>query len=117
MVARKQTPDLLSDVIGQTTIKKSPPQKTRPRKARKQASIPVKQQTSKPVHQHNDTVALPQKPMKATFYLSLGSIQALEDIYYHLRKQSSPDLRTKVSKSSIIDNLIQDRIKQLGLSA
>ena len=55
--------------------------------------------------------AAPAKPeqeqVKATFYLSKQAIDAIEDLYYHLRKEN-PGYRTKISKSLIVQNAILD---------
>lgn len=93
---RKKTPDILGDVLGKNKTSK-----------------PAQQNTIKTVN-HN-TIKSDNK-VKATYYLSQHSIDALEDAQYHLRKLAGEN-RSRVSKSRIVEmgiRMVLDDVESKG---
>jgi hypothetical protein len=131
---RKQTPDILGSLLGdkkaEDTIKPE----------YHKDSKPVKQPTSKPVSHKNSktevkstskpdkaTVEAPGKPeesveeaseqkLKATYYLAVEAVDALEEGWYQLRKMASTDNRTSISKSLIVETALQIALEELEKS-
>ena len=90
---RKETPDILGDALGEKkTIK------------------PVRQKAIK-TEKHN-TIKSDNK-VKATYYLSQHSVDALEDAQYHLRKLAGEN-RSRVSKSRIVEMGIRMVLDDVG---
>jgi len=118
MADRKQTPDILGDLLGGA-----------PRPAN--TSIPVSQHTSKPVKQHtvkpvSQKASKPKQPadkdsspekarQKATYYLSPEALQALDEAWLSLR--SLTKARAQISKSLIVEQailLVVEELKSKG---
>jgi hypothetical protein len=107
MPDRKQTPDIMSELMAG---KKETP-------ARK----PVSHKDGIPVSQYNGIMvsmkkakqkrkepapAAEAKPIKATFYLSPKSIEALEQLWMKRRQEAEPQLRGRISKSLLVEEAI-----------
>ncbi len=91
---RKETPDILGNVLG-----------------KKQTSKPVRQKASKTAKQktiktEGHSAIKSGNKVKATYYLSQKAVDALEDTQYQLRKMAG-EQRAKVSKSFIVEMAIQ----------
>jgi hypothetical protein len=99
MADRKQTPNILNDLLGGT-----PPPKA------KHTSIPARQHTGKPASRPASTTAGPQAAeeakLKATYYLSPGALEALDEAWLSLRKRAKAGDRAKVSKSAIVEQAL-----------
>lgn len=113
MVARKETPDILSDVLGNKPLSmaiKAP-----------RASKPEHHNTGKTEHHNADkrvkqqTPAESPKPLadeegdkvKVTFYISSDAVQSLEDAWLSLRKLTKQRTRRSTSKSKIVEAAIR----------
>lgn len=125
MATRKQTPDLMGELIGKPKLKPgSPPAKGRGRATARKASKPAKpkkEAASQPAGTEPEETPAPvkAKPIKATFYLSAESIQILEDLHYQMRREQrerGPESRLKISKSLIVENAIRDHAQRHGAS-
>lgn len=94
MADRKQTPDIMSELMtGQVNIAS--------KTAKLQTSKTVKSQAGKLV----ETPA-PAKPIKATFYLSPEIIESLERIWMERRQKAGPQERGRISKSLLVEEAI-----------
>lgn len=92
MADRRETPDILGAVLGG-----DPPKAT---------SKPAKRRASKPVDQPAS------KPVKATFYLSTETLDAMEDGLHQLRKLAGKD-RSRVTKSALVEAALVAALKDL----
>lgn len=96
MQKRKDTPDILSNLMNQPT----------------QTEVkPVKQNTSIPES---------ARKVKATYYLSQMTLDELEDAWHQLRKEASRENRGEISKSLIVDialTIVLEDLKELGLQS
>lgn len=121
MADRKQTPNILNDLLGGGA---PPPAPT-------DTSIPVSQQAGKTARQHTGKTARqptrkpegqpagtePEQPaseepkLKATYYLSPGSLEALDEAWLKLRKMARA--RAQVSKSLIVERAILLAVEEL----
>jgi len=135
MADRKETPDILGSLLGdkkpeekrEDTIKPEYHKDSKP--VRQQARKPVEKPTSKTVSQKTQqpdkapteapkparepsTEASGEK-IKATYYLSIEAIEALEEGWYQLRKLASTDTRTGISKSLIVEEALQIVLEEL----
>jgi hypothetical protein len=70
------------------------------------------QDTGKPVKQDTSIPESVEK-VKATYYISQSTIDALEDAWYQLRKEASPENRGEISKSLIVDIALKIVIEDL----
>jgi hypothetical protein len=95
MANRKQTPDILAEVLD--------------KKAKPKASRPVKHKNIKPERQH--TIKSDNK-VKATYYISQETIADLEDTQYQLRKMAGEN-RSRVSKSFIVEMAVQMALEEV----
>ena len=100
MAERKTTPNIMGVLLGE-----------KPEPAAKQVP-PPKQQASMPVRQYAGT-PVNQKPVKATYYLSPGTIEAIDEAWMKLRSLSGTAGRSSVSKSLIVEKAIQMALKEL----
>lgn len=135
---RKETPDILGGLLGD---KKADEKKEDTIKQEyHKDSRPVKQPTSKPVSHKNSkteekptskpdkaTVEAPdesgepveeasEQKLKATYYLAIEAVDALEEGWYKLRRMASTDNRTGISKSLIVETAIQITLEELEKS-
>jgi len=121
---RKQTPDILGNLLGDK--KKEDTIKPEYHKDSK----PVKQPTSKPVsHKNSKTEVKPtskpdkgsrepsgeasEEKLKATFYLAVEAVDALEEGWYQLRRMAATEDRTSISKSLIVEEALQIVLEEL----
>ena len=113
MGARKETPDILSDVLGSKPLSMATkaPRTSKPehhntgKTEHPDADKPVKQQmpaeSLKPVaDEEGDKV-------KVTFYISSDAVQSLEDAWLSLRKLTKQRTRRSTSKSKIVEAAIR----------
>jgi len=119
MDKRKETPDILGDLLGgepsqpasQETVK--PAERPAVKPARKQASRPAKPKASKPAEEPGPEAG----KIKATYYLGLETLDRLEDGWLTLRRLTSREQRTSISKSLILETALQiclDELEQAG---
>jgi len=118
---RKQTPDILGGLLGDTS---KPEYHKDSKTVKQQDSKPVEKPTSKTVSQNTiktapaatDTLepvkesfteASEDKKIKATYYITIDAVEALEEGLYQLRKMSSTDARSSISKSLIVETALQ----------
>ena len=105
MAGRKTTPNIMGALLGgkpEPAAKKAQPPK-------QQARISVKQHTGTPAIQSTGNL----KPIKATYYLSPGTIEAIDEAWMKLRRLSGTAGRSSVSKSLIVEKAIQMALKEL----
>jgi hypothetical protein len=132
---RKQTPDILGSLLGDKKAEEKEENTIKPEYHKD--SKPVKQPTSKPVSHKNSktevkstskpdkaTVDAPkparessteasEEKVKATYYLAIEAVEALEEGWYQLRKMASTDNRTSISKSLIVETALQIVLEEL----
>jgi len=114
MVARKETPDILSDVLGnkalRTAVTKEPKTSTPEyhnsgKTDRLNASKPAYQQgTPEPVKAIVDGEG---DKVKVTFYISSDAVESLENAWLSLRKLAKQRTRRSTSKSKIVEAAIR----------
>ena len=107
MADRKPTPNIMNELLGEDPVASEP--KGRGGQTKLKASKPVKQQDSIPLRQPT-RVAL--KPIKATYYLSLGTLEAIDEAWLQLRKMAKPEGRSGISKSMIVEKAIQIALQE-----
>jgi hypothetical protein len=131
---RKQTPDILGSLLGdkkaEDTIKPEYHKDSKPVKqptskpvSHKNSKTEVKS-TSKPVKQLRESPGKPEEPsteaseekLKATYYIAIDAVEALEEGWYQLRKMASTDNRTSISKSLIVETALQIALEELEKS-
>jgi len=102
-MARKQTPDIMSELMAGQEKASKPVKRYTSKTVYQHTGKTVKQRTSTPVSQRAVSGATPllpeQKPIKATFYLSPQAIQALEQLWMKRRQKADPQQRGRISKS------------------
>ena len=128
MVDRKQTPDVLSDILGggapapatNTSIPVSQQDGKLARQhtgkmVRRQDSKTARQPTGKTAEQpaSKETGQPAGKPGKATFYLSQEALDGLDEAWLKLRKMAKAEERGSISKSAIVELAILLAIKDL----
>ena len=115
MVARKETPDILSDVLGSKPMNavvaaKAPKASTTEhhnygKTESLNASKPAHQQTpAKTVEPAADEDA---DKVKVTFYISADAVESLESAWLSLRKLTKQRTRRSTSKSKIVEAAIR----------
>lgn len=134
---RKPTPDILGSLLG--GAKPDPePEKDTSIPAYQHTGIPVDQPTSKPADQQagrparqrtkrparqqaSKTAGQKETPeeekAKATYYLSPGTVEALEEAWISLRRMASKDQKARISKSAIVELAIQMAVEELEAKA
>ena len=105
MAERKTTPNIMGVLLGE----KPEPATKQVKLPKQQASISAKQYTGTPVIQPTGNL----KPIKATYYLSPGTIEAIDEAWMKLRRLSGTAGRSSVSKSLIVEKAIQMALKEL----
>jgi len=95
-MARKQTPDILGDLLGGRPEQTPPESQQDAKPGRQQASNKASQKASK----------LDQDKTKATFYISQETLDSLEEGWLKLRKLAKPEARAQVSKSGIVETAL-----------
>jgi outer membrane biosynthesis protein TonB len=136
---RKQTPDILGSLLGDKKPEEQPEEKpedtSKPeyhkdsKPEEQQARKPVEKPTSKTVSQKTQQpdkqLTEAPKPVrepsreasgekvKATYYLAIEAIEALEEGWYQLRKLAPTDARTGISKSLIVEEALQIVLEEL----
>lgn len=134
MADRKETPDILGGLLGdkkkEDTIKPEYHNDSKPVKqptskpVSHKNSKTVEKSTSKPVKQLKDATGKPEEPsteasgekVKATYYIAIEEVEALEEGWYQLRKMASTDNRTSISKSLIVETALQIVLEELEKS-
>jgi hypothetical protein len=114
MVARKETPDILSDVLGNKLLHASVTKEPKPstpeyhnygKKDRLNTSKPVSQQgNTRPL---KATVDGEGDKVKVTFYISSEAVESLENAWLSLRKLAKQRTRRSTSKSKIVEAAIR----------
>ena len=123
MADRKQTPDILGSLLGDTP-KKPEDQNTIKTEYHKAGipeyhkdSKPVKQSTSKTVSQKKPSAPKVQKPsgdkVKATYYIDSQAVEDLEEGWIQLRKMADKKTRGQISKSLIVELAVQIVLEEL----
>lgn len=109
MSDRKQTPDILSELLSGARKKQEapPPPEARaappPPERRAEPSRAVEGEGEEPTYDK----------VKATYYLSPAAVEAVDDLWYQLRRQTMPERRTSISKSLIVDLVVQLALEEL----
>jgi hypothetical protein len=104
MAERKTTPNIMGELLGgnpEPAAKQDKPPKQR-------AGISVKQYTGTPAQQPTADL----KPIKATYYFSPETIEAIDEAWMKLRRLAGAG-RSSVSKSLIVEKAIQMALKEL----
>ena len=138
MADRKETPNILGDILDGKKPKTEEKQEDTIKPEYHKDSKPVKQPTRKPVSHKNSktevkttskpvkqlreapgkpeessTEASEDKKIKATYYIAIEAVEALEEGWYQLRKMASTDTRTSISKSLIVETALQIVLEEL----
>ena len=105
MAERKTTPNIMGALLGEE-----------PEPAAKQTK-PQEQRTSIAVHPHTGKPAIQPtgnlNPIKATYYFSPGTIEAIDEAWIKLRRLAGTAGRSSVSKSLIVEKAVQMALKEL----
>lgn len=113
MVARRETPDILSDVLGSKpasiiakgTHDSKPEHHNTGKTEHPNSAIPAKQHIpSEPLKPITDEEG---DKVKVTFYISSDAVQSLEDAWLSLRKLTKQRTRRSTSKSKIVEAAIR----------
>ena len=105
MAERKTTPNIMGVLLGG----KPEPVAKQVKPLKQRASTSVKQHTGVPVIRPPDNL----KPVKATYYLSPWTIEAIDEAWMKLRRFAGAAGRSSVSKSLIVEKAIQMALKEL----
>ena len=105
MAERKTTPDIMGALLGKEAepVSKS----TKPRKQRD--SMSMRRHTGSPARQPAGDL----KAVKATYYFSPETIEAIDEAWMKLRRLAGTAGRSSVSKSLIVENAIQMALQEL----
>lgn len=105
MADRKTTPNIMGELL-----------REKPEPATKRAK-PPEQRNSTPARQHAVVTSIQHtgnwKPVKATYYFSPETIEAIEEAWIKLRRLAGTTGRSGVSKSLIVERAIQMALKEL----
>ena len=104
MAERKTTPNIMGVLLGE----KPEPAAKHVKPPKQRASISVQQHTGIPVQQSDGNL----KPIKATYYFSPETIEAIDEAWMKLRRLAGAG-RSSVSKSLIVEKAIQMALKEL----
>ena len=104
MAERKTTPNIMGELLGE----KPEPAAKQDKPPKQRASISVKHHTGKTVQQFDGNL----KPIKATYYFSPETIEAIDEAWMKLRRLAGAG-RSSVSKSLIVEKAIQMALKEL----
>ena len=104
MAERKTTPNIMGELLGGKPALVE--QQDKPKQQR--ASASSQHYTVTPVKQQDSTF----RPIKATYYFSPDTIEAIDDAWMQLRRLAGPE-RSSVSKSLIVETAIQMALKEL----
>ncbi len=126
MPDRKQTPDILGDLLGQRPApgpKEPLPDAGKPASqdtgipVRQHTGMPVKQQASRPARQRTgkpvSKESSEEERLKATYYLSPATLDALEEAWLQLRRMAGSGGRGRISKSAIVEAAILQAVQEL----
>lgn len=113
MNKRRETPDVLGELLGEKQPAPEAPKETTEEKptskpARKPTRKPARQKASKPA-----PPPLPEEKVKATFYLSPEALDSLEEGQLRLRRLVDRDKRGQVSKSLIVEMALLAALEEL----
>ena len=104
MAERKTTPNIMGELLGGEPALVE--QQDKPKQQR--ASAPLKHHAVTPVRPQDSN----SKPVKATYYFSPDTIEAIDDAWMQLRRLAGTE-RSSVSKSLIVETAIQMALKEL----
>ena len=104
MAERKTTPNIMGELLGGEPA----PVEQQDKPKRQRASTSLTHHTVTPVRLQNSN----PKPIKATYYFSPDTIEAIDDAWMQLRGLAGP-ARSSVSKSLIVETAIQMALKEL----
>ena len=112
MVARKETPDILADVLGSKPLGNVNTDSIN-------TSKPVNRNYGKPAKKHTEATANIEADedadkVKVTFYISAHAVESLENTWLSLRKLVKPRSRRSASKSRIVEEAIQMAAKDVA---
>ena len=103
MAERKTTPNIMGELLGgnpEPAAKQDKPPKQR-------ASVSVNKYDGTPVQKSTGNL----KPIKATYYFSPETIEAIDEAWMRLRRLAGTE-RSSVSKSLIVEKAIQMALKE-----
>ena len=117
MSDRKRTPDLLDELLGGVGKQRGakaeaadPAPEAAP--TRRGPPPPARRATASRTPDGDSEESTADKA-KATFYLSPLAMEALDDLWYQLRRMALPERRTSISKSLIVDLVIRGALEEL----
>jgi hypothetical protein len=127
MANRKQTPDILGNLLGGSEPAKKPADQSTIKPVDHNTGIPVNhkaiipadQHTIKPAKKRADPKPAPKKTeapgekIKATFYISSDISDRLEEGWIQLRGLTPKDQRGDISKSLIVEKALQEVLTDL----
>lgn len=108
MSKRKETPDVLGSLLGGDQPAAQEPVQDDSKPAKQQAGKPSRQPAAKPAAEEEE------EKIKATFYLSPGTVYALDEAKSRLRRMIEPERLTEISKSSITEEALQIALEELA---
>ena len=114
---RKETPDVLGEILGEIPAA-PPPAKAEEKPVGQHTSKTASQQAGKPTRQPDRKPAPPpskaeEPKVKATFYLSPGALDALEDGWLQLRRMAGQQQRSQISRSVIVELCLLAALEEL----
>ena len=106
-----KTPDILGEVLNKS-VTPEPVQPSIPES--QQSRAPLIQQDIIPVYQQDGRMSESSdaEKVKATFYLSQEAVDALEEVWYRLRRLAKAE-KGKVSKSAIVALAVLRTLEEL----
>ena len=104
MAERKTTPNIMGELLGGEPA----PVEQQDKPQGQRASTSLTHHTVTPVRQQDGN----PKPIKATYYFSPDTIEAIDDAWMQLRRLAGTE-RSSVSKSLIVETAIQMALKEL----
>ena len=110
---RKETPDVLGEILGEIPARpeaeEQPASQPTSKPARRQAGKTARKPAKKPA----PAPMVEEPKLKATFYLSPSTLDALEEAWLQLRRLAILDDRGRVSKSLIVEMSLLASLQEL----
>ena len=125
MADKNRTPDILGSVLSPPGSSKSlaqpeagpnsqPTKQQGTKTAKQNTGITVRQHTDTAIEEPNEIPEAEHDKVKATFYLSSSTVEALEDAWLILRRQArSAGRKGAISKSAIVDMALKLTLEDL----
>lgn len=114
MADRKETPDILGDLLGAGEPAEAPEEEAS-KPARQPRGKTAEKQASKPAEEAREPAPAPPsgEKAKATLYFAPETIEALEAGWLQLRRLIQTERRNQISKSSIVETALLIALEDL----